>query len=132
MPGCASSQVRSRAATPARQSIATTESGSPCWPFVPCGTFGSVRPHDRAGQTQPLRFTPTIRLQNFVGDTGSTDFGHRLRRLRLDGGLTQEALAELSGVSVQAIAALERGARRFPRGDTIAMLAAALGVGAAA
>ncbi|HEY7202374.1 MAG TPA: tetratricopeptide repeat protein [Candidatus Dormibacteraeota bacterium] len=67
-----------------------------------------------------------------MGDTGSTDFGHRLRRLRLDGGLTQEALAELSGVSVQAIAALEQGTRRFPRGDTIAMLAAALGVDAAA
>jgi len=62
-----------------------------------------------------------------VGGTAS-GFGDRLRRLRLDAGLTQEALAERSGLSVQAIAALERGVRRYPREHTAGALAAALGV----
>jgi predicted ATPase/DNA-binding XRE family transcriptional regulator len=42
--------------------------------------------------------------------------------------MTQEALAERSGVSAQAIGALERGDRRYPQSQTAAMLARGLGV----
>ncbi|WP_372664906.1 helix-turn-helix domain-containing protein [Amycolatopsis kentuckyensis] len=55
-------------------------------------------------------------------------FGTRLRRLRRAAGLTQEALAEKSGLSGQAVGALERGDRRFPHRDTLDRLADALGL----
>jgi transcriptional regulator with XRE-family HTH domain len=53
-------------------------------------------------------------------------FGARLRRLRRRAGLTQEALAERSGLSVDAISALERGFRKYPRRATLELLAGAL------
>ena len=55
-------------------------------------------------------------------------FGSRLRQLRQAAGLTQEELAELSGVSVKAISALERGHRQRPYPNTVRALAGALGV----
>ncbi|MER7072371.1 tetratricopeptide repeat protein [Terrabacter sp. NPDC000476] len=58
------------------------------------------------------------------------DFGTVLRRLRKRAGLTQEALAECSGLSVEGISALERGQRRHPRADTIDLLSAGLGLAA--
>ncbi len=57
--------------------------------------------------------------------TAST-FGSLLRRFRKDAGLTQEGLAESATVSVEAIRALEAGRRRFPRRETIGLLAGAL------
>ena len=54
------------------------------------------------------------------------DFGTLLRRYRLAAGLTQEALAERAGVSLDGISALERGYRRSPQRDTLALLAGAL------
>src|SRR5690349_8402856 len=63
-----------------------------------------------------------------VGGPGA--FGERLRRLRIAAGLTQEALAEQAGLSVRGVADLERGARRFPRADTMRRLADALGLSA--
>jgi len=56
-------------------------------------------------------------------------FGGLLRRLRLRAALTQEELAERSGLSVEAISALERGFRRHPRRATLALLAGALELG---
>src|SRR5438874_10161880 len=53
-------------------------------------------------------------------------FGGLLRRLRLRAALTQEELAERSGLSVEAISALERGVRRHPRRATLALLAGGL------
>jgi predicted ATPase/transcriptional regulator with XRE-family HTH domain len=53
-------------------------------------------------------------------------FGERLRRLRMAVGLSQEALAERAGLSVQAISALETGKRRRPYPNTVAALADAL------
>jgi transcriptional regulator with XRE-family HTH domain len=47
-------------------------------------------------------------------DDSRSSFGERLRRLRIAAGLSQEALAERSGLSVQAIGALETGKRRRP------------------
>jgi predicted ATPase/transcriptional regulator with XRE-family HTH domain len=54
-------------------------------------------------------------------------FGTLLRRLRLSARLSQEALAERAGISVEAISALERGTRRVPQSATLARLLAALG-----
>ena len=60
-------------------------------------------------------------------DEGGSAFGERLRRLRVAAGLSQEALAERAGLSVQAIGALETGKRRRPYPHTVAALAEALG-----
>src|SRR5438034_4724715 len=62
---------------------------------------------------------------------GSASFGEVLRRCRKAAGLTQEALAERSGVSAQAVSALERGSRRTPHRPTLVMLADALGLSGA-
>src|SRR5688500_11966531 len=61
-------------------------------------------------------------------DEGGAAFGERLRRLRVAAGLSQEALAERSGLSAQAIGALETGKRRRPYPHTVAALADALGL----
>jgi len=53
-------------------------------------------------------------------------FGRLLRAARRRAGLSQQALAEISGLSVDAIAALERGRRRAPRAFTVRVLAQAL------
>jgi predicted ATPase/DNA-binding XRE family transcriptional regulator len=55
-------------------------------------------------------------------------FGDVLRRYRLASGLSQETLAERARVSSAAISALERGARRAPYRETVALLAEALGL----
>lgn len=52
--------------------------------------------------------------------------GALLRTYRSAAGITQETLAERSGLSVKAISALERGVRRFPQQPTIGVLADAL------
>ena len=53
-------------------------------------------------------------------------FGDLLRAGRLAADLTQEQLAERSGLSVHAIGMLERGVRRAPRAITMERLARAL------
>jgi predicted ATPase/DNA-binding XRE family transcriptional regulator len=53
-------------------------------------------------------------------------FGELLKRHRLSSGLSQETLAERARISVSAVGALERGQRRAPYRDTIALLAEAL------
>jgi transcriptional regulator with XRE-family HTH domain/tetratricopeptide (TPR) repeat protein len=57
-----------------------------------------------------------------------TRFGDLLRYYRLKAGLTQEALAERSGVSVPGIGALERGVNQAPWRETALALADALGL----
>ncbi|MGB8908819.1 MAG: helix-turn-helix domain-containing protein [Candidatus Cybelea sp.] len=56
----------------------------------------------------------------------STDFGELLRRYRLGAGLSQEALAERARMSTEGISALERGYRRTPQFETLALLIGAL------
>jgi predicted ATPase/transcriptional regulator with XRE-family HTH domain len=58
--------------------------------------------------------------------SGAGPLGERLRRLRTAAGLTQEELAERSGVSARSISNLERGLPHVPRRDTLARLADAL------
>jgi transcriptional regulator with XRE-family HTH domain len=57
--------------------------------------------------------------------------GENLARLRESKGLTQEELGHASGVSVDTISRLERGARKAIRGSTLTALAGALSVPAA-
>ncbi|HEY1867483.1 MAG TPA: helix-turn-helix domain-containing protein, partial [Candidatus Cybelea sp.] len=59
-------------------------------------------------------------------ERGSSDFGTLLRRYRLAAGLSQETLAERARVSLNGISALERGYRRTPQRETVALLAGAL------
>ena len=56
----------------------------------------------------------------------SVTFADLLRHHRAAAGLTQEELAARAGLSVDAISTLERGARRRPRKETVALLAEAL------
>ncbi|HEV2460541.1 MAG TPA: helix-turn-helix transcriptional regulator, partial [Ktedonobacterales bacterium] len=58
----------------------------------------------------------------------SPAFGELLKRHRLAAGLSQEELAACARLSVDAISTLERGTRRRPRKDTVALLAEALGL----
>ena len=59
-----------------------------------------------------------------TGATGS--FGAQLKALREAAGFTQEELATISGLSVHAVSALERGQRRRPHVETMRALSAAL------
>ena len=62
-------------------------------------------------------------------DTGTgLAFGDLLRRWRASAGLTQENLAERTGLSTQAISLLERGERRRPQRYTVQKLAESLGL----
>jgi transcriptional regulator with XRE-family HTH domain len=54
-------------------------------------------------------------------------FGKRVAKLRHDGGLTQEQLAEKVGLSVLTIAGIEQG-RRWARLSTLHKIAKALNV----
>jgi predicted ATPase/DNA-binding XRE family transcriptional regulator len=63
--------------------------------------------------------------------SGLSEFGTLLRRHRLAAGLSQDALAERARMSSAAISALERGQRRCPQRDTLALLAGALALDAA-
>src|SRR5215207_9857957 len=53
-------------------------------------------------------------------------FGTALRHYRVSAGLSQEGLAERAGLSVRGISDLERGARTYPRLETVRLLADAL------
>lgn len=61
-----------------------------------------------------------------MGALPPTSFGALLKHYRRDRHLTQEALAELAGLSTNAINSLERGVRQRPYPDTVARLAEAL------
>ena len=65
------------------------------------------------------------------GEGTAPTFAELLRRHRAGAGLTQEALAERAGLSPEGIGALERGVRRAPQRQTVALLAAALALSAA-
>ena len=60
--------------------------------------------------------------------TDPDEFAATLRRLRRATGLTQQDLADCSGVSVRSVSDLERGISERPRRDTARMLAAGLGL----
>lgn len=57
-----------------------------------------------------------------------TEFGRLLLTLRTRAGLSQERLSHAAGVSVRALADLERGRSRGPQRRTVQALAAGLGL----
>jgi transcriptional regulator with XRE-family HTH domain len=59
-------------------------------------------------------------------DERGENFGEMLRRFRSAIGVSQQALAARSGLSVDAIGMLERGVRTTPRSSTVVRLAGAL------
>ena len=61
-------------------------------------------------------------------DEGAGEFGSRLRAARRASGLSQQELAERSGLSVRAISKLECGRTRWPYPDSVGRLADALGL----
>jgi predicted ATPase/transcriptional regulator with XRE-family HTH domain/tetratricopeptide (TPR) repeat protein len=61
-----------------------------------------------------------------VQTSGSSAFGTLLREYRLAAGLSQEALAERARMSSHGVSALERGYRRTPQRETLALLVGAL------
>ncbi len=61
-------------------------------------------------------------------ESSSSEFGRLLRDHRRAAGLSQESLALLAGMSVNGISALERGDRRKPQRQTLALLSGALGL----
>jgi transcriptional regulator with XRE-family HTH domain/tetratricopeptide (TPR) repeat protein len=63
-----------------------------------------------------------------VSEPAAPTLSELLRTFRTRAGLTQAALAELAGLSEQAISVLERGTRSRPRVDTVRSLIAALGL----
>ncbi|WP_425579017.1 helix-turn-helix domain-containing protein [Streptomyces echinatus] len=65
------------------------------------------------------------------GTLSGRNFGQRLRALRVNAGLSQEALSHEAGVSVRALADMERGRTRGPQRRTVRALAEALGLDAA-
>jgi transcriptional regulator with XRE-family HTH domain/tetratricopeptide (TPR) repeat protein len=62
------------------------------------------------------------------GTPSTGDFGQQLRNLRVRFGLSQEALSHAAGVSVRALADMERGRTRGPQRRTVQALAEALGL----
>ncbi len=98
-------------------------------PGVPCGSTGrTVVRHTSAGGSHPDgpdgQGTSTVR----DGTPLTGDFGQRLRHLRTRAGLSQEALSHAAGVSVRALADMERGRTRGPQRRTVQVLAEALGL----
>jgi transcriptional regulator with XRE-family HTH domain len=65
-----------------------------------------------------------------VDERAPSPFGVRLRHLRVAARLTQELLAERSGISVDAISTLESGRRQRPHPQTVLLLAVGLGLDA--
>ena len=59
-------------------------------------------------------------------EPGARSFGAELKALREKAGFTQEELATISGLSIHAVSALERGQRRRPQFETVRALSAAL------
>jgi predicted ATPase/transcriptional regulator with XRE-family HTH domain len=66
-----------------------------------------------------------------MSESESSPFGDVLRHYRSAAGLSQERLAERTGLSVRGVSDLERGARRTPRLETVRRLADGLGLGPA-
>ena len=98
---------------------------SATWP----ASRGDVAPNTRIGSiSRDLRFRVSNSRTRLAAVTQAS-FGTLLRESRLKAGLTQEALAERSGLGIRSIQGLERG-ESHPRRETAATSqrgAAALG-----
>ncbi|MCC6944623.1 MAG: helix-turn-helix transcriptional regulator, partial [Thermomicrobiales bacterium] len=61
-----------------------------------------------------------------MADSQPVQLGQVIRRFRLASGMSQEQLAERSGLSARSVSDLERGLRSGTRPETLRMLAEAL------
>ncbi len=75
---------------------------------------------------------PGGRIPTRNPDVTGSDFGRLLRAQRMQAGLTQERLAHHAGISVRTLRNLEGGRVRRPRGESMRLLAHALGLAGAA
>ena len=73
-----------------------------------------------------MRERHAIKFRMRSAGEATNRLGSRLKALRQAAGFTQEELATISGLSVNAVSALERGERRQPHVETLRALAAAL------
>jgi transcriptional regulator with XRE-family HTH domain len=78
-----------------------------------------------AHRSDPQNYAP-------VAQGDSSSFGALIREHRVAAGFTQEELAERAGISARSVSDLERGLYQAPHRDTVARLAAALGLSAEA
>src|SRR3954467_4067082 len=72
-----------------------------------------------------LNLNERRKMQAMKSGAPRGSFGAHLKTLREAAGFTQEELATISGLSVHAVSALERGERRRPHVDTVRALSAA-------
>ncbi|HZC19413.1 MAG TPA: helix-turn-helix domain-containing protein, partial [Rubrobacteraceae bacterium] len=82
----------------------------------------------RRQRETPLAPGTTWQDEIKVMNDGAKKFGALLRRHRGAAGMTQEALAGRSGLSVRTVRGLERGEGHGPRPDTLSYLVGALGL----
>ena len=75
--------------------------------------------------THTAGFGPSSKMKDAM-ESAARSFGAQLKALRETAGFTQEELATISGLSVHAVSALERGERRRPHLETVRALSAAL------
>src|SRR5580693_3028113 len=108
--------------------------------FLPCQTV-SGRPANPLTAKTGMKFRPQKtgslstmgqRVKGAGVAVAAHDFGGLLRRARLGSGLTQEQLAERTGLSTRAISDLERGKVARPRGSSLSLLVGALDLDEAA
>lgn len=64
---------------------------------------------------------------DFNDETAASRIGHRIRKIRMEKGLSQSELGELVGLNADRIQKYENGARK-PKADMLKSIAAALGV----
>jgi len=74
------------------------------------------KPTTQESKTQARRKSPRrafLFVNDRLQDKFYADFGQRVRELRLQQGLTQDALAEMAGISRPYLAQIEAGKRRM-------------------
>ena len=96
-------------------------------PSINVRALASVRYTLRGGEIIYRRGSKSMTaVEDERRPSGQSEFGTLLRQYRIAAGLSQEALAERARMSTNGIGALERGYRRTPQRETLALLVSAL------
>ena len=98
--------------------------------FAESGQMSAVRATARSRRA--AAFARQLRLTNVLNREDGGLPGRWLRQRREDAGLSQEELANRSGLSVRTVSSLERGSTRMPHPRTIRLLGETLGLPAKA
>src|SRR5574338_235145 len=94
-------------------------------PCDQCGVQARGGPRTQSGRIPDGARTSGVEWAPMLSGAPRT-FGAQLKALREAAGFTQEELASIAGLSVDAVSALERGHRRRPHVETVRALSAAL------